>query len=646
MQISHLFNRLPTGANSLHGFGHESQEQEQPGMQRFLYLLLLVSFLSMGYYYFIVNKALVEMEIQTQNRTVLKFYWPDELGLFNEGQMAQLIIKPGKTSYKIRVTDMAAIPYLRLDPSEKTGWINIKRLTLTQSGYPPYQLQTANDFKNLQAISGVDTLRGDKHGLKFHVNNRDPQFKLLLPEMGNRSLSVADFGSAITLFLLVTGCYFLFQSFFQSTYFIPTLGAFSLALILVMAGISGFNTHPDEFVHVAAGEFYENHSIPPKIGDPAIRHTYSVYGVSRLHSGEIVYLVAGKFLKIFQPLHIPSFLLLRLFNALLFTILVLYAFNKVDFRYFLLPCLISPQIWYIFSYCNSEAFAVFISLLAAYQLAAEKSAFTAMLRGEESKYSGISVVLLGILFGLLLMQKLNFYFLYLFFLFYFIWKFRMDGRVWSKKTVYRFCAVVLIGCSVFIAFRGTDAWVNDFNKKELLFEARENYAREMYNPKTPLDKRHAYLQMKERGKTLKHMLQLDRWGEKTFRTSFGVYGYAQYPGTFSYYEYVRLTGVLLLLSLVVSVVCKGGISGIMLLALSLGWTMFFLGGLIQHAWTADFQAQGRYLLPVLPVLAILLYHCQKLINKPIFYSLFLISFLLSVYNFIFVGLRDIGKYGI
>jgi hypothetical protein len=289
-------------------------------------------------------------------------------------------------------------------------------------------------------------------------------------------------------------------------------------------------------VHVAAGEYFTDHSLPPKVGDPAITETYSVYGVSRLHSGEVIYLLAGKYLRLLQPLYLEPFFLLRLLNVLLFGALVLCAFNKKDFRFFLLPFLISPQIWYIFSYFNSDAFATCIGLLAAYQLAGKESALTSLAFSEQPKHIRIKIAVLGLLLGLLLLLKQNFYFLYLFLFFYFIWKIWVLRPNWNGKKTFRLAAVLLIGCTVFTGIRLTDAWVNDFNKNDLMFKARQQFADELFNPDTPIEKRHAYLEMRQRGTTLKHFLAADRWGEKSFRTSFGVYGYTQYSGSFSYYD--------------------------------------------------------------------------------------------------------------
>jgi uncharacterized membrane protein len=65
-----------------------------------------------------------------------------------------------------------------------------------------------------------------------------------------------------------------------------------------------------------------------------------------------------------------------------------------------------------------------------------------------------------------------------------------------------------------------------------------------------------------------------------------------------------------------------------------------------HAWTVDFQAQGRYFLPIIPMLALLIYHEECYLFRPLFHLLFLAMYLLGIYSFIFVGLHDIAKYSI
>jgi hypothetical protein len=641
MQLSTLF---PT-SQPLHGLGLASSlPEEQPSaLKPWLAILLLTVVFCAGYYCLLFNKALVELELETDTRTELKLYWPDQHGQYSEQKAAAVTIKPGLTHYTVWTTDIARLDHLRLDPSEKPATITLRRITLRQSGFPPVELRSQADFAaNLrvtaEAISMTPAAEG---GITLGIRSKDAQMALAIPRMERQIAWPDELGHLLAALLLAAGCYSAYRILAQRLDFVPLLAVFALALIVVMATISAYNTHPDESVHVAAAEYYKSHNLPPKVGDPSIAHTYSVYGMSRLHSGEIYYLLAGKFTQLLSPLHLEQHLAQRLFNALLFFSLVLFACVREKFRPFLLPLLISPQIWYVFSYCNSDALSLVIGMIAAWQLAAEQSTLNRLLKDEQSSW--LHPLWLGLLFGLLLLQKLNFYYLYVFFLCYFLWRAWLVRPAWSKQTLARFTAIVLTGCLLFTAVKVTDAWVNEFKKGELVLAAREQYAQPMYKPSTPLNKKHIYLQMKDRGRTLRQLLELDRWGEKSFRTAFGVYGYTQYSASFAYYDYVRVIGLLLLLTLAVSVLWRGGLPGIVLLTIAAGWAVFFLAGVIWQAWTADFQAQGRYLLPMLPMFAMLCHHGQRLVLRPVFHSLVFLLFVLSVYNFVAVGLIEIGK---
>lgn len=649
MNLFRSLSKQPAYPALLAGLKDESGQQKSTAKTRhWPGLVLFVLVLMTGYYFLVMNSGLLQLELETDTRTVFKVYWPNNAGNFSERNMTELLIEPGKSTYAVRVNNTATVDFLRLDPGEKTAWITIKGLRIKQWGYPDCLIRSQGDFENLEVLSGVESLTRHDQGVTLQIKSKDPQLKLHLPSrerLFSPLTDAIDAARLLSVALLAIAGYFLFRSFFNNSYFLPVLGAIALGLIVTMALISDFNTHPDEYVHVAAGKYFSDHTLPPKVGDPAITETYSVYGVSRLHSGEIIYLLAGKYLRLLQPLYLEPFFLLRLLNVLLFGALVLFAFTKKDFRFFLLPFLISPQLWYIFSYFNSDAFATCIGLLAAYELAGKKSALTSLAFFEQPKHTWIKIAGLGLLLGILLLLKQNFYFLYLFLFLYFLWKVWVLRPDWNRKKIFRLAAVLLIGCSVFAGIRLTDAWVNDFNKNDLMFKARQQFADELFNPDTPIEKRHAYLEMRQRGTTLKHFLAADRWGEKSFRTSFGVYGYTQYSGSFAYYDYVRYIGMGLLLTLIFSIAYRGQGAGIALLTISAGSALLLIIVACWHAWNVDFQAQGRYFLPILPMVAVLFYHCRRIIFRPVFNILFFTLFSLSVYNFILVGLRDIGKYG-
>ena len=61
------------------------------------------------------------------------------------------------------------------------------------------------------------------------------------------------------------------------------------------------------------------------------------------------------------------------------------------------------------------------------------------------------------------------------------------------------------------------------------------------------------------------------------------------------------------------------------------------------AWTIDFQAQGRYLLPIVGMVSILVYHLRDRLANPPCMFIATALFLLSVYSYIFVALAGIAK---
>src|SRR5215510_12569381 len=88
-------------------------------------------------------------------------------------------------------------------------------------------------------------------------------------------------------------------------------------LASVMSLTSDYNRHPDEIHHVEATRYYVNHYLPPEIGDPSVRDSYSVWGVSYLNYHWIEYFLAGKFTLIFTTIIGDDLIAARLFNVAL-----------------------------------------------------------------------------------------------------------------------------------------------------------------------------------------------------------------------------------------------------------------------------------------------------------------------------------------
>ncbi|MCI5145306.1 MAG: hypothetical protein D3923_07180 [Candidatus Electrothrix sp. AR3] len=185
-----------------------------------------------------------------------------------------------------------------------------------------------------------------------------------------------------------------------------------------------------------------------------------------------------------------------------------------------------------------------------------------------------------------------------------------------------------------------DVGVNGFDKNEKIQELREQRADYMYKPSTELDKKHPQLYLRARGVSLEKFLQKYRWGGKVIRSFYGVYGHMTVSDTTSYYTLMRNSGFLFLGFLFLTVLLRGNGEQRLLL---FNLTICTLGLIIAAgyaSWTKDLQAQGRYMLVILPMLGMLIAQTEQLFQALLFRSFVAFMFIFSLYNFIFIGLAS------
>lgn len=142
----------------------------------------------------------------------------------------------------------------------------------------------------------------------------------------------------------------------------------ALTLAVAMAASSRIDAHPDEIWHIRAAEYYVSHWIPPAVGDPDTVASYSRYGMSYLNERDVVYFFAGKFARALQPFGIGTAAAMRLFNLSQFAALGLAFLFRSRTRRSIGLLLLSPQIWYSYSYFNGDAFPLTIGMALALAL--------------------------------------------------------------------------------------------------------------------------------------------------------------------------------------------------------------------------------------------------------------------------------------
>jgi len=422
--------------------------------------------------------------------------------------------------------------------------------------------------------------------------------------------------------------------------------SFIAAIILLMAIISERDSHPDEYVHLSAASYFQDHWLPPEICTPGTEHTYSIYGISRLNSSEIAYLLAGKFSKLLSFFPLAEFIRLRLFNVALFITLLVLGLLNAYFRPVLIPVLVTPQIWYVFSYFNSDAFAIFVIFAIGFIVINSEGRFYQFIDSPPIRKQPVHYMLYGLLFSFLLSIKINYYSFILFLFLYFIWRSYFKPfthpRAVKLKLGIIFLLAGLFYLPGYLALNG----VNDFKKHEKIIECREKLAWDVFKPSTTIEKGHPWMKLKERGVSLVDIIinKDYQWAKRVFGNFFGTYHYTTILAPKACYRLSEIVMIVLLLFIVSSVLILTGPKEKILLGIVLACSLALIGAMVWRAWVVFFQAQGRYVFPILGMFGILLFHVEKYVHRTFLTTLIFLMFMLSSYSFVFIGLVSIPKY--
>ncbi len=593
----------------------------------------------------------VDFEVQTSQPGMFQIFWSGFLKSYSEkNSVFQKDITPFETHrFSIQLRHPRGlvfgpnIHYLRIDPLDRPGEILIKNIHLRQGSLFSIDIAKVDDFKKIKKIDGIKTLKIQKSGLKVVTDNNDPKLEI----------KVVAKPRYATIIPFVLGCLLLLYSLkylsgrFRNMEYVDWLFFFVLALIVVMAVLTGPGMHPDEVVHGAAAEYYSSftHWLPPAADDPEIIHTYSLHGVSRLNSKEIAYVFAGKFLEFFSFIPVEQYLILRFFNIALFCILAIFCLGNPKLRILSLPIFISPQIWYIFSYFNSDAFALFILFVITYQVMNADSSFNRYLYSEQNAGSILSRAIgFGLLFSFLFLIKKNFYFFPVFLFFYFLLQFYKKRYPDPKLILKRLGVIGAVAVCLFSVHYTLHAAVNDWHRTENIVNMQNKTADAKYNPLINPDSNNKYLNLKGKGVPLSYLWKDMQWGHITFMSTFGVFGNMSIYNSLEFYDSVSLLLYLILICILYDLLRQRASDGTFLLFMAMvACSIALVAASLYNSWIADYQAQGRYLLPIVPMIAIFLYSSRQRLHWGRINFFVLLLFLFSSTSFIFLGLARIPK---
>jgi hypothetical protein len=569
------------------------------------------------------------------------------------------------------------IRYLRLDPMTTAGTVFINKIEITDlSGNILKSFALDRTNPELSAEHQIKNFEFSDNGLKVTTEDgvNDPQIGILLDDISIRHINTGVFffteKTFINLFIITTLLIaaiviwkrygvkienFIDGSFFQEKTPLLYLGC-AFGLILSMAFISGLDVHPDELGHANSSGYYNEFWLPPSVDNPEILKTISGFGVSYLFRPEMVYFISGKYSQLLSGLVNENYLRLRLFNISLFLIMILIMARKIShISLLMLALVISPQIWYTFSYFNGDGIAFFIAILLALQIIYPNSLLNQYINCKTlpgklpGKWPG--GFLFGILIGSMLLSKMNYY-IYLVFIFITIVSNHMvrqekasfkDALAQIKKWALVACVALCVSLPPLIY----DHYINDFKKDEKIISFVEKHADYPYKPSTIMnasDDSYPGLNLRSKGILWHEMFLEDSYWRKLSSLSlFGLYGYMNLYADSYYYEiwFMVLFGMILFCYFYAA--CTTDLKGGIMLCVTFIFLVLTVGQSVYFSWTADFEPQGRYLFPMIPILVVGLSNLPVFFKKRTLPVFNLILFVFSMISFVFYALLFIPK---
>jgi hypothetical protein len=565
------------------------------------------------------------------------------------------------------------VRYLRFDPLTMSGTVLIGKMEIADrfgnvlKSFTPHQMSPElSPAHQIKAFEFLD------EGLKVTTEDKadDPQINIMLDEEWIQQSHTRPFLSvkkmlmewSLTFLLLIVSivvwkrykegiCRFMDGSFFQEKLPVIYLGC-ALGLILAMAFISGLDVHPDEMGHANATSYYSDSWLLPSVDDPKVLKTISGFGISYLFRPELVYLLSGKFALLLSGLVNDNYLRLRLFNVLLFLVLVLIVARKIrNVPLLVLALVLSPQIWYIFSYFNGDGLAFFIALLIALQLIYPDSLTCRYLNSTTLWGKWPGGVLFGVLIGSLLISKMNYYLFIAFILFIIAWNFiseRGFAQWWENRLqIKKWALVACVVLCVYLPPMFYDEYINDFNKGEKIGKFIEKHADYEFRPSTIInapDDSYPGLYLRSKGVSLQEIfLEKSHWRKLSFLSFFGLYGYMNLYANSHYYDLLSMFLFGMILFIYFYAACTTNFKNGIVLCLVFIFLSLAIGQSVYVSWGGDFEPQGRYLFPMIPIALVGLSRLPIVFQERIIPCFNLILFMFSLTSFVFYALLFIPK---
>lgn len=541
----------------------------------------------------------------------------------------------------------------RIDPVDQLSGnetLTVDSLTVRKNGIPVISLSGNELFQYFTGNEQLILQDGDT--FTFALTGEDPQ---LLPTDDFRELytefhfSVFLIGFAVTaaaIALLALLTRWVFRqaedgTMLQKLSCILFLGTVLAAVVMtVYVGLrSPFWLNPDEYDVKAAVLYYFSHFMPPDIRSDIINDSFPVYGTSRHFEFNMFYFYAGKLGQFFSDAAVQ----IRLFSLILFGIMAALVIRNIRKNYALLfVFLLTPQVWYIFSYSTSDALDFFMGFLCLYELVEKDSMLNRLLRESFRKRHLLYYALLSVLFLHIFWAKMTFYTILMFLFFILLIRMLFQEKKERGELFRKYLILAGLTLALFaLRYMITDFPHYGFDKLGAVAEVTERQAEYGYKFSTPPMEAAYSMRFFEKGISLGELLTQYDFHTNLFRTFAGFFGSYAF-GAADWYYLVMGTLYLILLGRVIWRLWmqKKSIfrweTGAVSLVCFIQYVM-----IVGNSWFVDFQPQGRYLLPILFFIAYLISRIEHVWEDKLLRTVLVCTSVLSLYAFACVGIPNL-----
>lgn len=420
-------------------------------------------------------------------------------------------------------------------------------------------------------------------------------------------------------------------------YFVISIFLF-LSLLVVL--FSDYDIHPDEHGHVAASRYYKEHWFKMAVDQPAMQDALmGNWGFSYLNHPDIVYFLAEKATSFFKIPPEKDFTRYRLFNFLLLaTLIVIFSKGSRQGLTFLLVLGLTPQIWYIFSYFNGDALAMFASMMLGYYYIREQEQLEYFF-WVKAKISP-QIVIFSLLCILVLLTKLN-YSIFVAFILGLMPLLKPANQQLSTipKVLMRVMLISLCILTVVGLFELKEQSVNNFNKSKAIEElaaksmisefSKDQILETGYNPFN--------LYLMDLGVPITDLLTRDSFLSLSVRSFIGVYGYLNFPSSNAFFWISGIMALSAIAFLLFPAICQPGLQYKLIVFYSVTAALLVFAQSMVHSWVVAYEPQGRYLFAIIPMLAVTL--SLSSVKFPV---LFIQKLALAVYTINCIGFAVYG----